>query len=124
MAKEKGANATVTVCHTATGDLPSYSRAADILVVAVGYPKTVTGEMIKEGAVVIDVGIHRQQDAEAPRGYRLVGDVDFPSVQEVASWITPVPGGVGPMTITMLMANTIQAAGLQWDGGDLSGPQT
>jgi methylenetetrahydrofolate dehydrogenase (NADP+)/methenyltetrahydrofolate cyclohydrolase len=118
MAKGKGANATVTVCHTATRDLASYSRTADILVVAVGRPQTVTGEMVKEGAVVIDVGIHRQPDAEQPRGYRLVGDVDFSSVQKVASWITPVPGGVGPMTITMLMANTVRAAGFQWDGGD------
>jgi methylenetetrahydrofolate dehydrogenase (NADP+)/methenyltetrahydrofolate cyclohydrolase len=72
--------------------------------------------MIKKGAVVIDVGIHRQRDDDAPRGYRLVGDVDFPSALEVASWITPVPGGVGPMTVTMLMANTIRAAELQWDG--------
>lgn len=123
MAKGKGANATVTVCHTATGDLAAYSRTADILVVAVGRPKIVTADMVKEGAVVIDVGIHRQQDAEKPRGYRLVGDVDFPSVQEVASWITPVPGGVGPMTVTMLMANTVRAAKLHWEDGDLPGHQ-
>jgi len=111
----------VTVCHTATRDLPVYSRIADILVVAVGRPRTVTAGMIKEGAVVIDVGIHRLQDSKAPRGYRLVGDVDFPSVQKVASWITPVPGGVGPMTVAMLMANTVRAAGLQWDAEGLSG---
>jgi methylenetetrahydrofolate dehydrogenase (NADP+)/methenyltetrahydrofolate cyclohydrolase len=115
MAKERGANATVTVCHTGTKDLTIYTRSADILVVAMGRPRSITGEMIKTGAVVIDVGIHRQKSAQAPRGYRLVGDVDFDSAREVASWITPVPGGVGPMTVTMLMVNTLQAAQLQWD---------
>lgn len=116
LAKEKGANATVTVCHTATKDLAVYSRSADILVVAMGHAKAINGEMIKKGAVVIDVGIHRQQDEKTPRGYVLVGDVDFPSAREVASWITPVPGGVGPMTIAMLMTNTVRAARLQWEG--------
>lgn len=115
-ANQKGANATVTVCHTATKDLVAHSRSADILVVAVGRPKTITGEMIKQGAVVVDVGFHRQQDKNAPGGYILIGDVDFPSAREVASWITPVPGGVGPMTVTMLMSNAIRAAQLQWNG--------
>lgn len=116
MAKERGANATVTVCHTGTKDLAAHTRSADILVVAIGRPRSITAEMIKAGAVVIDVGVHRQKDDRAPRGYRLVGDVDFDSAREVASWITPVPGGVGPMTVTMLMANTIRAAQLQRDG--------
>ncbi len=115
LAKETGANATVTICHTGTRNLKAHTRCADILVVAAGRPRTVTGGMIKKGAVVIDVGIHRLPDADAPRGYRLVGDVDFPSALEVASWITPVPGGVGPMTVTMLLANTLRAAQLQRD---------
>ncbi len=95
-------NATVTVCHSRTKDLGSICREADILVVAVGRPKMVTGDMVKPGAIVIDVGINRVDD-------KLVGDVDFESAKEVAGWITPVPGGVGPMTITMLMLNTLEA---------------
>jgi methylenetetrahydrofolate dehydrogenase (NADP+) / methenyltetrahydrofolate cyclohydrolase len=108
--KEKGANAIVTVCHTAAKDLASYTRQADILVAAIGKPKMVTGDMVKEGAVVIDVGINRIEDHENAGGNKLVGDVDFESVEPKASAITPVPGGVGPMTITMLMHNTIRSA--------------
>ena len=110
MRKAPGGNATVTVCHTGTRDLASFTRQADILVVASGHPKTVTGDMVKPGAVVIDVGVNRVADPTAPRGYRLVGDVDFDSVSKVASKITPVPGGVGPLTIAMLMRNTVLAA--------------
>lgn len=105
-----GANATVTVCHSATIDLAAHTTRADILIVAAGRPCMVTGDMIKPGAVVIDVGINRVSDPAAPRGYRLVGDVDFDSAREVASLITPVPGGVGPMTIAMLLKNTVRAA--------------
>jgi methylenetetrahydrofolate dehydrogenase (NADP+)/methenyltetrahydrofolate cyclohydrolase len=108
--KEKGANAIVTVCHTAAEDLAFYTRQADILVAAVGKPNTVTGDMVKEGVVVIDVGMNRIEDPEAAGGNKLVGDVDFESVAPKASAITPVPGGVGPMTITMLMHNTIKSA--------------
>jgi len=105
-----GANATVTVCHTKTKDLTSITRQGDILVVAAGRPEVVTGEQIKPGAVVIDVGVNRVDDATAKKGYRLVGDVKFSEAVEVASLITPVPGGVGPMTIALLMKNTVQAA--------------
>ncbi|HET7566294.1 MAG TPA: bifunctional methylenetetrahydrofolate dehydrogenase/methenyltetrahydrofolate cyclohydrolase FolD [Gemmatimonadaceae bacterium] len=105
-----GANATVTVCHSATTDLAAHTTRADILIVAAGRPCVVTGDMIKPGAVVIDVGINRVTDSAAPRGYRLVGDVDIDSAREVASLITPVPGGVGPMTIAMLLKNTVRAA--------------
>ncbi|RKY62598.1 MAG: bifunctional methylenetetrahydrofolate dehydrogenase/methenyltetrahydrofolate cyclohydrolase FolD [Candidatus Latescibacterota bacterium] len=108
--KQKGANATVTICHTGTKDLGYHTRQADILIVAAGRPKTVTADMVKEGAVVVDVGVNRVEDPSSKRGYRLVGDVDFDSVKEKASAITPVPGGVGPMTITMLLRNTIDAA--------------
>lgn len=110
MAKKKGGNATVTVCHTATTDLESHCRRADVLIVAMGRPEAIHGDQIKPGAVVIDVGVHRRIDPDAPRGYRLVGDVHFDSAREKASWITPVPGGVGPMTITMLVNNTVLAA--------------
>lgn len=110
MRKAPGGNATVTVCHTGTKDLAAYTKTADILVVAAGRPHTVTGDMIKPGAAVIDVGVNRVPDATAKRGYRLVGDVDFASASEVAGWITPVPGGVGPLTIAMLMQNTLEAA--------------
>lgn len=110
MRKAPGGNATVTVCHTGTKDLASFTRQADILIVAAGRAATVTGEMIKPGAVVIDVGVNRIPDSTAKRGYRLVGDVDFASASEVASAITPVPGGVGPLTIAMLMCNTLLAA--------------
>jgi methylenetetrahydrofolate dehydrogenase (NADP+)/methenyltetrahydrofolate cyclohydrolase len=109
-AKRKGGNATVTVCHTATGDLKSHCRRADILIVAMGRPEAVDGGMIKDGAVVIDVGVHRREDPSATKGYRLVGDVHFNTAREKASWITPVPGGVGPMTIAMLLNNTVRAA--------------
>lgn len=110
MRKAKGGNATVTVCHTGTQDLKSFTQQADILVVAAGRPNTVTGEMIKPGAVVIDVGVNRIPDSTRASGFRLVGDVDFESAQERASLITPVPGGVGPMTITMLLHNTLESA--------------
>jgi methylenetetrahydrofolate dehydrogenase (NADP+)/methenyltetrahydrofolate cyclohydrolase len=105
-----GPNATVTLTHKYTEDLASHTRMADILVVAVGKPGLITGDMLKPGAVVIDVGTSRVADEDAPRGYRLRGDVDFESVSKVASAITPVPGGVGPMTITMLLSNTLEAA--------------
>ena len=110
MRKAEGGNATVTVCHTGTRDLAAFTRQADILVVAAGHPGTVTGDMIKPGAVVIDVGVNRVPDASRKNGFRLVGDVDFDSAKEAASLITPVPGGVGPMTITMLLYNTLEAA--------------
>jgi methylenetetrahydrofolate dehydrogenase (NADP+)/methenyltetrahydrofolate cyclohydrolase len=108
--KERGGNATVTICHTATTDLASHTRMADIIVAAAGLVNAVTADMVKPGAVVIDVGTNRVQDATRRAGYRLVGDVDFEAVKEVASAITPVPGGVGPMTVTMLLANTVSAA--------------
>ena len=107
------ANATVTLCHTGTPDISVYTRTADIVVVAAGRPGTLTGDMLKPGAVVIDVGVNRVPDATRPKGYRLCGDADFDSCAKVASAITPVPGGVGPMTITMLLWNTLQAAGGQ-----------
>ncbi len=103
-------DATVTICHSRSQDLPSICRRADILVAAVGRAEMVKGDWIKPGAVVIDVGINRVEDAQAPRGYRLVGDVDFAQAQEVAGAITPVPGGVGPMTIAMLLSNTVLSA--------------
>jgi methylenetetrahydrofolate dehydrogenase (NADP+)/methenyltetrahydrofolate cyclohydrolase len=105
-----GANGTVTVCHRHTRNLALHTRRADILIVAAGRAGLVTAEMIRTGAVVIDVGMNRIDDPAAPRRYRLVGDVDFASVSQVASKITPVPGGVGPMTIAMLMSNTVKAA--------------
>lgn len=103
-------NATVTLCHTGTRDLAHFTRDADIVVVAAGRPGTLTGDMIKPGAVVIDVGVNRIPDDSRPKGFRLVGDADFESCAAVAGAITPVPGGVGPMTITMLLWNTLQAA--------------
>ncbi|GBE28617.1 bifunctional protein FolD protein [bacterium BMS3Bbin03] len=108
--KSATGNATVTVCHTHTKDLAVYTRQADILVAAAGRPKTITGEMVREGVVVIDVGMNRVDDPSAKRGYRLAGDVAFEPVSRKAAAITPVPGGVGPMTIVMLMKNTVQAA--------------
>jgi len=105
-----GGNATVTVCHTKTVDLARYTKTADILVVAAGRPEVITGDMIRPGAVVIDVGINRVEAPGTERGYRLTGDVNFAEAKEVAGAITPVPGGVGPMTIAMLMKNTVQAA--------------
>jgi methylenetetrahydrofolate dehydrogenase (NADP+)/methenyltetrahydrofolate cyclohydrolase len=108
--KQEHANATVTVCHTGTRDMGYFTRQADILIVAAGRPRTVTADMVKDGAVVIDVGVNRVPDAARKSGYRLVGDVDFDGVKEKASLITPVPGGVGPMTITMLLYNTVESA--------------
>jgi len=108
--KAKGANATVTVCHSRTKDLPAVTRQADILIAAIGVPEFVTADMVKEGVVVIDVGVNRIEDASKPKGTRLVGDVKFDEVSEKAAAITPVPGGVGPMTITMLLYNTVQSA--------------
>jgi len=105
-----GANGTVTVCHRHTRDLGLHTRRGDVLIVAAGRAGLVTAEMIQPGAVVIDVGMNRIDDLTVPRGYRLVGDVDFETVSQVASKITPVPGGVGPMTIAMLMSNTVSAA--------------
>lgn len=104
-----GGDATVTICHSRTRDLPAVCRSADILIAAIGKAEFVTRDMVRPGAVVIDVGINRVDDATKPRGYRLTGDVAFEPVAEIASAITPVPGGVGPVTIAMLLANTIQA---------------
>jgi methylenetetrahydrofolate dehydrogenase (NADP+) / methenyltetrahydrofolate cyclohydrolase len=109
----RGGNATVTVCHSRTRDIKSVTRLADILIVAIGKPEFISGEMIRPGAVVIDVGVNRVDDPTLKKGYRLVGDVNFAEAKEVAAAITPVPGGVGPMTITMLLYNTVQAA-RQW----------
>jgi methylenetetrahydrofolate dehydrogenase (NADP+)/methenyltetrahydrofolate cyclohydrolase len=109
MQRAAGANATVTVCHTRTKNLAEITRQADILIAAIGQPNAITADMVKEGAVVIDVGINRVDDASRKRGYRLVGDVDFEAVSEKAAAITPVPGGVGPMTIAMLLVNTLTA---------------
>jgi len=108
--KQKDANATVTVCHSRSRDLPALTRQADILIAAIGQPEFITADMVKEGAVVIDVGVNRIDEPASKRGYRLVGDVKFDEVSQKASAITPVPGGVGPMTITMLLHNTVQAA--------------
>jgi methylenetetrahydrofolate dehydrogenase (NADP+)/methenyltetrahydrofolate cyclohydrolase len=103
-------NATVTICHTGTGDLPSITRQADILIAAAGKAGLVTADMVKEGAAVIDVGVNRVADSGAKKGYRLRGDVDYEEVAEKAAYITPVPGGVGPMTIAMLLQNVIESA--------------
>jgi methylenetetrahydrofolate dehydrogenase (NADP+)/methenyltetrahydrofolate cyclohydrolase len=108
--KGKGADATVTIVHSRTKDLPSITRQADILIVAIGKPRFITADMVKEGAVVIDVGTNRVDDPTHPKGSRLVGDVDFENVKDKVSAISPVPGGVGPMTICMLMANAVKAA--------------
>jgi methylenetetrahydrofolate dehydrogenase (NADP+)/methenyltetrahydrofolate cyclohydrolase len=108
--KSPTGNATVTVCHTRTKDLAYHTRQADIIVAAAGRPNTITADMVKEGVAVIDVGVNRVEDATKKSGYRLVGDVDFEAVKEKASFITPVPGGVGPMTISMLMYNTVESA--------------
>lgn len=110
MQKKKWANATVTVCHTGSGDLTPYTRQADILVAAAGQARMITADMVKEGVIVIDVGVNRVEDSSAKRGYRLVGDVDFEAVKEKARAITPVPGGVGPMTIALLLKNTVHSA--------------
>lgn len=108
--KKPEANATVTICHTGTPDMGMFTRQADILIVAAGRPNTVTADMVKDGAVVIDVGVNRIPDATKKSGFRLVGDVDYEGVKAKASLITPVPGGVGPMTITMLLFNTVESA--------------
>jgi methylenetetrahydrofolate dehydrogenase (NADP+)/methenyltetrahydrofolate cyclohydrolase len=108
--KNATGNATVTVCHTRTKNLAEHTRRADVVVAAAGRPNTITADMVKDGVAVIDVGVNRVEDATKKRGYRLVGDVDFEAVKEKASLITPVPGGVGPMTITMLMYNTVESA--------------
>jgi methylenetetrahydrofolate dehydrogenase (NADP+)/methenyltetrahydrofolate cyclohydrolase len=111
-----GANATVTVCHTRTRDLADLTRLADVLIAAIGQPLFITADMVKEGAIVIDVGMNRVEAPERKSGYRLVGDVDFGPVSEVAAAITPVPGGVGPMTIAMLLYNTLKAARMSIHG--------
>ncbi|MGJ8650485.1 MAG: bifunctional methylenetetrahydrofolate dehydrogenase/methenyltetrahydrofolate cyclohydrolase FolD [Opitutaceae bacterium] len=107
--KAVSGNATVTICHSRTQDLPSITRQADVLIAAIGRPNFVTGDMVKDGVAVIDVGINRVVDESRKSGYRLVGDVDFEAVSQKASHITPVPGGVGPMTVAMLMHNTLRA---------------
>lgn len=112
MQKAAGANATVTVCHTGTPDAGAVTRQADIVVAAVGRPRTLTADMVDDGAVVIDVGINRVEDSTRKSGYRLVGDADYEALAEKASAISPVPGGVGPMTIAMLLTNTLRAARL------------
>ncbi len=108
--KNATGNATVTVCHTRTKNLAEHTKRADIVIAAAGRPNTVTADMVKDGVVVIDVGVNRVEDATKKRGYRLVGDADFEAIKEKASFITPVPGGVGPMTITMLLYNTVESA--------------
>ena len=116
MQRGDGANATVTVCHTRTKNMAEITRQADIIVAAIGQPDSITADMVKDGAVVIDVGINRVDDDSRKRGYRLVGDVDYEAVAEKASAITPVPGGVGPMTIAMLLVNTLTAARISIHG--------
>jgi methylenetetrahydrofolate dehydrogenase (NADP+)/methenyltetrahydrofolate cyclohydrolase len=106
----RGADCTVTICHSRTRDLAFHTKRADIVIAAIGKPEMLTGDLIRPGAVVIDVGINRVDDPASPKGYRLVGDVHFESARHVASHITPVPGGVGPMTIAMLLKNTVRAA--------------
>jgi len=108
--KSPTGNATVTVCHTRTRDLGYFTRQADIVIAAAGRPNTITADMVREGVVVIDVGVNRIEDPTKKQGFRLVGDVDFDAVKEKASLVTPVPGGVGPMTITMLLYNTVESA--------------
>ncbi len=110
MQKQKGANATVTVCHSRTQDLPAVTRQADILIAAIGKPECITADMVNEHAVVIDVGVNRVDDPSRKKGYRLVGDVKFDEVSQKCKAISPVPGGVGPMTITMLLYNTVESA--------------
>ncbi|MFT3782249.1 MAG: bifunctional methylenetetrahydrofolate dehydrogenase/methenyltetrahydrofolate cyclohydrolase FolD [Nibricoccus sp.] len=114
--KKAGANGTVTVCHSQTRDLPAITKQADVLIAAIGRPEFVTAEMVRPGAVVIDVGINRVPDTSKKTGYRLVGDVHFPTVSPLCSKITPVPGGVGPMTVAMLMKNTVKAFRLATQG--------
>ena len=121
--KAKGANATVTICHSRTSDMAAITRTADILIAAVGRPGMITGDMVKEGVAVIDVGINRVEDESAKKGYRLVGDVDFETVAPKASLITPVPRGVGPMTVAMLMKNTYRAARMALGADDAGEPR-
>ena len=116
MRRGRGGNATVTVCHTRTRDLAGVTRSADVLVAAIGRPAAITADMVKEGAIVVDVGINRVPDATARRGYRLAGDVEFEGVSQKAAAISPVPGGVGPMTIAMLLRNTLTAARISIHG--------
>ena len=108
--KQPGANAVVTIAHTGASDVPSYIKSADILIAAIGKPEFITGAMLKPGVVIIDVGINRMEDTSSPKGYRIVGDVHFESASKIAKAITPVPGGVGLMTVAMLMKNTLMAA--------------
>lgn len=121
--KEPWANATVTVAHSRTRDLAGLTRQAELLIVAVGRPEHVTGDMVREGAVVIDVGVNRVEDPSRDKGYRLVGDVAFEEARQRAAWITPVPGGVGPMTIAMLLRNTLTAARRQATGAGVGSPR-
>ncbi len=107
--KEEGANAVVTICHSAAPDVSYFTKQADILIAAIGRANFITEDMVKDNVVVIDVGINRIEDSESSKGYKLVGDVDFEGVSQKASWLTPVPGGVGPMTIAMLLSNTFKA---------------
>jgi methylenetetrahydrofolate dehydrogenase (NADP+)/methenyltetrahydrofolate cyclohydrolase len=116
MQKREGANATVTVCHTGTRDLGEMTRQADILVAAMGRPRAITADMVKEGAIVVDVGINRVPDPTRKSGYHLEGDVDFEAVSEKVEAIAPVPGGVGPMTIALLLVNTVTAARISIHG--------
>ncbi|MBL8769442.1 MAG: bifunctional 5,10-methylene-tetrahydrofolate dehydrogenase/5,10-methylene-tetrahydrofolate cyclohydrolase, partial [Planctomycetes bacterium] len=111
--KESGANATVTLCHTGTRDLAKHTRAADILVTAIGRPRFVTRDMVGDGAIVVDVGTNVVDDPTAPKGYRLVGDCDFDALVDRCAAITPVPGGVGPVTVAMLLSNVVDAASQQ-----------
>ncbi len=115
--KGEGGDATVTICHSRTRDVAAHTRAADIVVAAMGIPRFLKADMVRPGVVVVDVGINRVDDAGAPKGYRIVGDVDFESVAEKASLITPVPGGVGPMTVAMLMSNTLAAHRMRRESG-------
>ena len=117
MQKRAGANATVTICHTRTKDLASVTRQADILIAAMGVPEAITADMVSEGTVVVDVGVNRVDDPSAKRGYRLVGDVEYEGVSKKAEAISPVPGGVGPMTIAMLLVNTLTSARLTAEKG-------
>ena len=116
MQRADGANATVTVCHTRTKNMAEITSQADILVAAIGSPNIITADMVKDGAIVIDVGINRVDDASRKRGYRLVGDVNYEAVSKKAAAITPVPGGIGPMTIAMLLVNTLTATRLSIHG--------
>ena len=116
MQKKAGANATVTMCHTGTRNVKDITKQADIIVAAMGRPRSITADMVKEGCVVIDVGINRIPDSTRKSGFRLEGDVDYEAVSKVAEAITPVPGGVGPMTITTLLTNTLTAARMSIHG--------